>query len=315
MRRPTPCLLAATIAAASLTAIPFAGPAAAGSSAQCTKLVAPAPTAVNGVRVRTARLSGCTPTSATGGSGTSITNLTTLVSTTTWDYGAGTTVVKSTYRPGPSPNNCPNGTHLTISGGRVTGGSGAALNVIKVGSTVNARWCVSPQYAVTLEPGSAQKFSAVTANNSSPPPAPVPLPAGLKACPSNAASAVTALANRDRKRVANAPPLKESANLDWAARKHAIAMAVKGYSFHDGWDTEIRDSRFVAGPPYWEGQNVGWMISYFDPKLIESGYFDEKPPEDGHRLNILNTNYHYIGVGCVIKKSNNAIFSTQDFGS
>ncbi len=154
---------------------------------------------------------------------------------------------------------------------------------------MSARWCVSGTFAVALEPGSVQKFGAPESPSGTPPPAPMALP--------------------------GAPPLKESANLDWAARKHAIAMAVKGYSFHDGWDAEIRESRFVAGPPYWTGQNVGWMISYFDPKLIESGYFDEKPTEDGHRLNILNTNYHQIGVGCVIKKSNNAIFTTQDFGS
>jgi uncharacterized protein YkwD len=184
-----------------------------------------------------------------------------------------------------------------------------------VGSTVSARWCVTAKFAVTLEPGSVQTFNAPTPTNLNPPPAPVPLHAGLSECPANTSSAVTALANQDRRRVAKAPPLRESANLDWAARKHAIAMAVKGYSFHDGWDTEIRDSGFRLGPPGWTGQNVGWMIAPFDPKLIESGYFDERPPEDGHRLNILSTGFHYVGIGCVIKKSNGAIFTAEDFGS
>ena len=71
-----------------------------------------------------------------------------------------------------------------------------------------------------------------------------------------------------------------SPNLDWAARKHAIAMAVKGSSFHDGWDTEISASHFVGAPP-----------------------------------NILNTDFHYIGIGRVIKTSNGAIFTAEDFGS
>ena len=314
MPRPAPCFVAVAIALGSLTLSPSSASAAV--SAQCAKFVAPAPVAVGGVLTRTARVSGCTPASATGGSGTAVMNLNTLVSTTTWAGGRGTTIAKLNYRAGAKPNKCRSGTHLTLVGGKVTGGSGAASSVIKVGHAVSARWCVTAKFAVSLEPGSVQKFVASgTPTNSIPPPPKVPLPAGLSECPANTATAVTAFANRDRRQHGNLPPLKESANLNWAARKHAIAMAVKGYSFHDGFDTEIRDSRFKAGPPYWIGQNVGWMIAPFDPELIESGYFDEVPPNDHHRLAILNTNYHYIGIGCVIKKSNGAIFSTQDFGS
>ena len=92
-------------------------------------------------------------------------------------------------------------------------------------------------------------------------------------------------------------------------------MAVKSTSFHDGWDTEIRDSRYKLGPPWWTGQNVGWMIAPFDPNTIEAGFFVEVPPEDGHRLNILSTKFHNVGIGCIIRKSTGAIFSTQDFGS
>ena len=134
--------LAVAIASGSLMLTPLAAPASAVSSAHCTKLEAPAPVRVAGVPTRRSSVTGCTPLAATGGSGSSVTNLNTLVSKTTWAGGKGTTIVKVTYKAGPKPNKCPKGTHLTISGGTVIGGSGAALKVIKVGYSVSARWCV-----------------------------------------------------------------------------------------------------------------------------------------------------------------------------
>ena len=251
MPRRVPTLVAVTIVSGSLTAVPLAAPASATAVAQCAALSAPAPQAVGGVLTRRAQLGGCTPASATGGSGSSVTNLNTRVNIITWAGGVGTTTTAVTYKAGTGSSNCPGSSHLTIIGGKVTGGSGAARNAIKVGSTVSARWCVTPKLAVTLEPGSALEFNGTsTPTDDNPPPPRVPLPATLSECPANAASAVTALANRDRKQTTNAPPLRESPNLDWAARKHAIAMAAKGYSFHDGWDTEIYESHFKAGPPY-----------------------------------------------------------------
>jgi uncharacterized protein YkwD len=305
--------VAVAIAAGPLLLTPFPSPASAATAAQCTKLAAPPPIAVAGVRTRTATLTGCTPLSATGGSGTSVTNLDTFVSETTWAGGTGTTVAKVTYKAGLKPNKCPKGSHLTISGGKVIGGSGAALNMMKVGYTETAHWCVTARFAATLEPGSVYKIGGAPSGDGPPPP--VSLPAGLSECPASAASAITARLNRDRHKTANLAPLAENANLDWAARKHSIAMAVKSTSFHDGWDTEIKDSRYQVGAPYWTGQNVGWMIAPFDPDTIEAGFFVEVPPEDGHRLNILSTKYHNVGIGCIIRKSTGAIFSTQDFGS
>ena len=126
---------------------------------------------------------------------------------------------------------------------------------------------------------------------------------------------MTAAANHDRQQTAGLAPLTENANLDWAARKHSIAMAVAGTSFHTGWDTEIHDSHYQVGSPGWTGQNVGWMIAPYNPSTIEAGFFDEVPPNDGHRLNILSTNFHNIGIGCIVNNSTTAIFSTQDFGS
>jgi uncharacterized protein YkwD len=143
----------------------------------------------------------------------------------------------------------------------------------------------------------------------------VALSAGLSACPANAISAMRALVNRDRQQTGNLAPLAENANLDWAARKHSVWMAANSDMVHDGWDTEIHDSHYQVGSPGSIGQNIAWMTGGFSPDQIESMFFNEVPPNDGHRKNILNTSYHNIGVGCIINNSTHAYWWTQDFGS
>jgi uncharacterized protein YkwD len=44
-------------------------------------------------------------------------------------------------------------------------------------------------------------------------------------------------------------------------------------------------------------------------------FFNETPPNDGHRQNILNANFHQIGIGCAINNATGVYWWTQDFGS
>ena len=124
-----------------------------------------------------------------------------------------------------------------------------------------------------------------------------------------------ALVNHDRRQTGNRPPLTENANLDWAARKHSIVMATTSNMSHNGWDTEIAQSHYVVGTPGWTGQNIAWMTGGFSPATIESMFFNEVAPNDGHRQNILNTNFHNIGISCIVNKKTGAYWWTQDFGS
>ena len=278
-----------------------------------------------------------------------MTNLKTHVSTIMWGGGRGSTVAEVTARRTSGPNRCPSGTALFIISGEITGGSGAALNAVKVGTGVSVRVCLIKGQPATLEPGSVYKFNAVvphivtsttrpaptttarpaptttrpapttTITTPSPAgnsvPAAVAIPAGTAECPGTARSAMIALVNADRHGTGNLAPLAENANLDWAARKHSVMMATTSNMTHNGWDTEIHDSNYVVGAPGWTGQNIAWMTGGFAPAEIESGFFNEVPPNDGHRLNILSTNYHKIGIGCIVNKSTGAYWWTQDFGS
>jgi uncharacterized protein YkwD len=333
MRRPIRCRRAAiTIAGASLALVPFVGPASAlTTTAHCTSRVVSAPALAGRARTSTAILTGCTPVSATGGWGIAVTNLVTHVSKTTWAKHRGTTIERVGATATAGPSRCPDGTRLFVITGRIIGGSGAAMTVLSVGMTISARVCVRPHAPAVVEPGAQYRFAAgtrhrtsttttepptttTTARHGTAPPA-VPLPSGLAACPANAGTAMITLVNRDRHQTGNLAPLTENTNLDWAARKHSVMMASTDVMTHNGWDTEIHDSHYVVGAPGWTGQNIAYMSGGFSPATIESMFFNEVPPNDGHRLNILSTNYHNIGIGCIVNNSTHTYWWSQDFGS
>src|SRR5262249_52456699 len=118
--------------------------------------------------------------------------------------------------------------------------------------------------------------------------------------------------NRDRGGLA---PLAENGHLDAAANAHSLKMAASSNLSHDGWDTEIGSSGFVPGSPGMTGQNIAMRSGGYSPDAIESMFFNETPPNDGHRQNILNASFHQIGVGCVVNNATGVYWWTQDLGS
>lgn len=66
------------------------------------------------------------------------------------------------------------------------------------------------------------------------------------------------------------------------------------------------------------GENVGYSSP--DPTAwggvqgIEQSMLDETPPDDGHRLNLLNASYHRVGVGIYVD-SRGYVWVTEDFAS
>lgn len=141
-----------------------------------------------------------------------------------------------------------------------------------------------------------------------------PLPAGVSECPASAkASTMATLANQDRAQIESGPALTQNADLNEAARTHAIWMAVNNKLAHDGWDTEIANSGYQIGSPGAIGQNIA--EGFGNAAAVESAWINEVPPNDGHRLNILNLSFHNIGTSCVVENANGAMFWVQDFGS
>jgi hypothetical protein len=133
-----------------------ASPAGAATGSQCTKSVG-----VTNLKtgIATDTLSGCTPVSATGGSGKVVVKITAKTTTVVWAAGKGTTVVKQTTKAGPKVNKCPKGTTLLILSGSVVGGSGAALKAMPKGQAVSDSLCLNTKTDdTTLEPGTVSKY-------------------------------------------------------------------------------------------------------------------------------------------------------------
>ena len=118
-------------------------------------------------KTTTAVLSKCTPTAATGGSGsgkftTSSSTTGSLKITITWATKHGTSVGTVAFKPAPggakSLGKCPKGTttRLMITG-TVTGGTAPAVNTIKKNQKISASVCLGAK-SDTLEPGTVMKI-------------------------------------------------------------------------------------------------------------------------------------------------------------
>lgn len=127
---------------------------------------------------------------------------------------------------------------------------------------------------------------------------------------------VIALTNQDRAQN-NLPPLRLNRDLTAAARwmsQDSVVNEAAGYCNHKGSDGSMpgdRDKRFgyngVAGY-----ENV--YCGFSDPNSVVSAWFNETPPNDGHRLNILNPSLREIGVGYYYDANTGRGYVTQDFG-
>lgn len=66
------------------------------------------------------------------------------------------------------------------------------------------------------------------------------------------------------------------------------------------------------------GENVGYTgpnpTDWAGVQVIEQDMLNEQPPDDGHRLNLLNTSYHRVGIGIYID-SKGIVWITEDFAS
>ncbi|MGH2479521.1 MAG: CAP domain-containing protein [Ktedonobacteraceae bacterium] len=66
------------------------------------------------------------------------------------------------------------------------------------------------------------------------------------------------------------------------------------------------------------GENIGYTspnpTAWAGVRQIDQEMLNEQPPDDGHRLNLLNSSYHRVGVGIYID-ARGLIWMTEDFAS
>jgi hypothetical protein len=119
------------------------------------------------------------------------------------------------------------------------------------------------------------------------------------------------LINRDRASAGLPPVVLDEGPASRAGQTHAEDMAAHGYLGHWGTDGSVPEQRFTeAGGADMVLENASCFTDEkarvldraprIDPKnveLAEDMFFHEKPPNDGHRRNILKEWHRRVGIG------------------
>jgi len=146
-------------------------------------------------------------------------------------------------------------------------------------------------------------------------------PAGTSS--GSAAAQVLALINQARSS-AGLAPLTISSGLDSSASAHNATMAGGcGLSHQCPGEPEL-GARETAAGVHWTaaGENIGEGGPVADnPAAIAKmavaltqDMLNEKPPDDGHRRNILSSSFTHIGIA-VVRDSSGTVWLTQDFSN
>jgi uncharacterized protein YkwD len=120
------------------------------------------------------------------------------------------------------------------------------------------------------------------------------------------------------------PAYRLLSGLNRSAHKHNLLMEGScGLSHQCPGEASLGD-RISAEGVHWTscGENIGWsgphpnttsaIISAAED--LTTSMYNETPPDDGHRLNLLSSSFHHIGID-VVRASSGKIWLTQDFSS
>jgi uncharacterized protein YkwD len=150
-------------------------------------------------------------------------------------------------------------------------------------------------------------------------------PAGPAPAPGLSASAqqVLALINQARSQ-AGLAAYTVSSGLDTSAARHTTVMGAGCGLSHQCPGEPALGARETAAGVHWTaaGENIGEggpvadstaAIAQMAVGLTQS-MLDEKPPDDGHRLNILSSAFTHAGIS-VFRDSSGTVWMTQDFSN
>ncbi len=184
------------------------------------------------------------------------------------------------------------------------------------GATAHPGSAGSPATPVSPAPGSARASTVPSA---------VTGPVAAAAAPQQGSPAdqVLALINQARSQ-AGLPALTFSAGLDQSASAHNLTMANGcGLSHQCPGEPPIGTRDTDAGV-HWTsaGENIGEAGPEADATAaiaaaavgLTQDMLNEKPPDNGHRLNILSRSFAHIGIA-VYRSSPGTVWLTQDFSN
>jgi uncharacterized protein YkwD len=132
---------------------------------------------------------------------------------------------------------------------------------------------------------------------------------------SQAAQSVLTLINQERAG-AGLPALIMSDALIRSAHKHNLAMLAAGQLSHQLPGEADLGTRITAQGVKWNmvAENIGYGFGDATQTAVSlnQSMFAEKPPNDGHRQNILSGNT-LIGIDVIVNTQNSQVWLTEDF--
>jgi uncharacterized protein YkwD len=224
---------------------------------------------------------------------------------------------------------------LSLAGGGLlanvsTGGSGGSNPVAAsgVGRIGDGSVLVAAQPARSGMPGAGMPSAsgAATASTTPKPKMTPAKPSQTRTTPPAGSSVVDQLlAQINHLRAQHGlPAYSLLSGLNRSAHKHNLFMEGScGLSHQCPGEASLGD-RISAQGVRWTscGENIGWsgphpntasaIISAAEG--LTTSMYNETPPDDGHRRNLLSTSFHHIGID-VVRDSSGKIWLTQDFSS
>lgn len=113
-------------------------------------------------------------------------------------------------------------------------------------------------------------------------------------------------------------PLTMNAKLIHSAHLHDKRMARADELSHQLPGEAFFATRISRAHYRWiaAGENIGWnsRMSLAGLRELERMMFRERPPNDGHRLNILSRTFRNVGIDVYFDAAHHKMWFTQDFG-
>jgi uncharacterized protein YkwD len=129
--------------------------------------------------------------------------------------------------------------------------------------------------------------------------------------------AILAIINHERA-MHGLRPVHMAPALRLSARRHNVTMAKWDEMSHQLPGEPVFTTRMVNAGYYWSwaGENIAWNseMTLSGAALLERLMYHETPPENGHRLNILNSHFRNVGVDIYLDKVHHKLWLTTDFG-
>ena len=133
------------------------------------------------------------------------------------------------------------------------------------------------------------------------------------------AIAMNVLSLMNQERWANhLPALSMNTKLISSAYKHNVTMASQNTMSHQCSGEASLGSRIDAANYDWStaGENIGWNsdMSTAGATALQVVMYNEKAPNDGHRLVLLSSAYRNVGISVVTDSTHHKLWLTEDFG-